>query len=510
MKFKKLDDISSFTILTLIFLYALTLIQEVTIPETIFPSFKIEKVNLLADITVDSTKLHFEHLDSVIIASKSLYEIDFQSSDSSEQTVIVQEELIDTVKKADPKKIVNQDTIKTSNKVDSTQLKVLSVDTLRQIAETPKIEPLDVKNILFEDYTEGKTALKIINEKLNNSKYNGEQIRFAFLGDSFIEGDIMTADIRNKLQSSYGGRGVGFVPIASVSAKFRTTIKHSFEGWKTFNNVKYKQADWTKFMLSGCYFTPTEEGAKVTYNCPQNSELLSSVPNAKLLFINEKHTKLTVKINSNEPKIFTPESSSKMQCIEFNDDIKSIELTVNDIDGFIGYGVVFNDNSGVSVDNFSVRGSSGAVLFSTNKTLCDQMKEFVRHDVIVLQYGLNVVSSETTNYNYYKKHMTEVVKQIKGYYPESIIIIMSISDRGMKSNNEVVTMPGIASMVNVQREIAQSTGIVFWDTFSAMGGKNSMQNFVQNSMANKDYTHINKAGGKRIAEAFVNSLLNIE
>lgn len=32
-------------------------------------------------------------------------------------------------------------------------------------------------------------------------------MRIAFFGDSFVEGDILTADLREKLQLAYGGGG---------------------------------------------------------------------------------------------------------------------------------------------------------------------------------------------------------------------------------------------------------------------------------------------------------------
>ncbi|MFQ8804906.1 MAG: hypothetical protein ACLR8Y_07075 [Alistipes indistinctus] len=41
----------------------------------------------------------------------------------------------------------------------------------------------------------------------------GRPVRIAVLGDSFIEGDIITADLREQLQNLCGGRGVGFCAV---------------------------------------------------------------------------------------------------------------------------------------------------------------------------------------------------------------------------------------------------------------------------------------------------------
>ena len=42
--------------------------------------------------------------------------------------------------------------------------------------------------------------------------YARRPVRIAVLGDSFIEGDILTADLREKLQQAYGGGGAGGGP----------------------------------------------------------------------------------------------------------------------------------------------------------------------------------------------------------------------------------------------------------------------------------------------------------
>ena len=58
-------------------------------------------------------------------------------------------------------------------------------------------------------------------------------VRIAYFGDSFIEADILTADLREMLQQKYGGCGVGFVTITSMTSGFRPTVRHSFSGWQS-------------------------------------------------------------------------------------------------------------------------------------------------------------------------------------------------------------------------------------------------------------------------------------
>lgn len=361
--------------------------------------------------------------------------------------------------------------------------------------------------IRFEDYSADSTMSRIAS-RLKSVKESGQAMRIAFLGDSFIEADILTADVREQLQHIFGGNGVGFVPIASVANKYRYTIDHTFSGWTTFSMVDFKNADWKRLTLTGFYYIP-EEGATFSIKPGRRASSSSPTQTARLLFINEKSTQVTAIINGSETKTFSPPSSPDIQTIDIYGEINSISFSFNKVDGFVGYGVYLNDEKGVYVDNYSVRGSSGLTLSASDKKLSSRFNQLVPYDVIILQYGINVTGANITNYSYYRKKMIDVVKMMKSYFPNTAFIIMGVSDRAMKNNNSFETMPGILAMVEVQRQIAKETGSIFWDTFAAMGGKNSMLAFVSHNppLASKDYTHINHAGGKRIAESFVYSLI---
>ena len=58
-------------------------------------------------------------------------------------------------------------------------------------------------------------------------------VRIAVFGDSFIEADIFTADLREMLQKRFGGCGVGFVTITSMTSGYRPTVRHTFGGWSS-------------------------------------------------------------------------------------------------------------------------------------------------------------------------------------------------------------------------------------------------------------------------------------
>lgn len=88
---------------------------------------------------------------------------------------------------------------------------------------------------------------------------------------------------------------------------------------------------------------------------------------------------------------------------------------------------------------------------------------------------------------------------------------MGIGDRCVMNAGRYVPMASIPSMIEAQRDVARQTQSLFWDTYTAMGGKGSIVEFVNSKppLAARDYTHINFGGGRIVAQAFVNSLLKI-
>ena len=47
--------------------------------------------------------------------------------------------------------------------------------------------------------------------------------------------------LRERMQDLYGGCGVGFVPFSSPIALYRATVRHTFDGWKTYDVKAFRK-----------------------------------------------------------------------------------------------------------------------------------------------------------------------------------------------------------------------------------------------------------------------------
>ena len=368
---------------------------------------------------------------------------------------------------------------------------------------THKIDTCKKGVICIEDYSADGTALQAFIKGLEEVK--NRPVRIAFYGDSFVEGDILTSSLRDTLQRVFGGRGVGYVPITSEVAKFRTTVKHTFSNWKTYSIIGNYDEE-PRFGVGGFVFEPLEDNSveySPGYGARLNRLTLFYSAAAKRTLNYTVRDTVTVDSLGLPPATYSKFDLGGLQT-------KSIKLHINETDSIQLYGVSIEEGNGLYVDNLAMRGNSGIGLGRISNSALREANQIRPYNLVILQFGLNVVGEhDSISYSGYIESMTRVVNKFKESFNNCSILIVSVSDRSSNQNGTFKTIPGILMMRKAQRLIAKKTGVAFWDLLEAMGGENSMPKFVnaKPSMAVKDDTHLNFKGGKFVAKKLSDALL---
>jgi hypothetical protein len=358
----------------------------------------------------------------------------------------------------------------------------------------------------IEDYSSDSTALKKFLDALIRTQKTKRNLRIAFYGDSFIEGDVFCGSFRDSLQSIFGGEGVGYVPITSDVAGFRNTIKHSFENWETRSLINRKDSALA-MGPSGYCFVPME-GNRVTYK-PSRQRYLRTFNTINLYYKNFKDAVLHYTIDTARLSDTLARSSHLKEWRYKGKISKLVKFEFDPYDSLYLYGASFENGEGICVDNFSLRGNSGMSLSGISNEMYKEFNRYRNYKLIILQFGLNIVVEDSLNYKAYSKRMIHVIERLKKNFPDASFLLLSVSDRSSNTSGEFKTMNAIPAMRNTQRLIAQKTGIAFWDMYEAMGGENSMVKFSETkpALAAKDYTHLTFKGGRLLSGKLVKSLL---
>lgn len=385
------------------------------------------------------------------------------------------------------------------------------------------------------------------------------QTRIAYYGDSSIEGDLITQTVRDSLQRKFGGSGVGFVPIASHLKGFRRSVYLNFS------------EDWARITMNkpappGIHFgyIGTTFGCKSNINTPPDTLQYETVePDSLSVGSNDS-------IIITEPLVVPPQEpvhegvysvryaasriykgtysfpksrlfyscpvdsfgqkgrvnvgigeSSKALHLNGNNTVnekllagyphRRIQLDFDSICNQVIYGVSFESDEGVILDNLPFRGNSGVWLTRIRSGVLQSFQNKLGVDLVVLQFGLNVLNPKMKDYSWYASDMKRVIDHIRRGFPETSILIVGPADKAIKLDGVMQTDPSIPLITNVLREVAQEKDVAFFSFFEAMGGKNSMVDWVEKKeprLANTDYTHFNFEGAEKAGHLLLHYLFD--
>ena len=366
--------------------------------------------------------------------------------------------------------------------------------------------PTSANIVDFEDFdTLATTRFDAFISKLAN----GEDVRIAFMGDSFVEGDIVTCDLREELQSRFGGRGAGFIPADIPFATVRKSIKRTSANWKTYSVMKPKEAPEAlreRLFVSG-YLAEGRAGATTRWQATTSHASLDSCTQARILLISRDTSRVEVVLGDTLRNEFMIAGDERVREIYVEGPVDDIRLRV--VEGSVMcYGATMEGNGGVTVDNFSVRSNNGHAIFGTSATVNRQVDELLGYDLVVLQYGLNIMQKGQRVYAKYRDQVRDMIAYAERCFPNAAIVVVGVSDRWVKNAETNVYEPigSVDALTSYQRAAADSCKVVFWNTSRVMKDLGGMPTFVSNGWAAKDYTHINYAGGKRIANALTEAI----
>lgn len=365
-------------------------------------------------------------------------------------------------------------------------------------------------------------------EALYQLKNEPKLIRIIHYGDSQIEGDRMTGTIRYNLQSLFGGSGPGLLSVQDITPTM--SVKRSCSpNWKRYTLFGHGDTSYSgkRFgpMLSYNRFLPilpdTLIKDSVTY-----SAWVKFIPFGNAYSRTKEFNHLSVYLGKNKKplviEIYTSGELVSSDTIPPFDFYKKYEcqfrntpdeITIKFISPIspVVYGISLDNNSGIAVDNIPMRGSSGT---DFNKTDLKLLSTFFRTEnvkLLILQFGVNVAPNIVDSYKFYENWLYNNLINLKSLNPEMSIIVIGISDMARKNpeGEGYESMPNIEKIRDAQRNAAFRAGCGFWDTYEAMGGKNSMPSwvFANPPLAGKDFTHFNPEGARIIAQMFVNALL---
>ncbi len=367
-----------------------------------------------------------------------------------------------------------------TNKPDSIAISTKTPPTKKKTKDKEVSNELaihDYSTTIENNFTNFVTALHQAKTK---------KVRIAYFGDSFIESDLVTNELRQLLQKQYGGNGVGFVPMECINSEMRkSVIQTTSKNWDvTENSSKILKA-----------FTSNDSYSKFDLQVPY-----ANCHAAKLFYQSTATSQINVETDSTTVEMPLPASNNTMVATKINQSQFSKLTVTPKASSTVFYGVSFEDSTGVYLDNFSTRGSNGTHLLKMDSSSLQQFNAIQQYDIIVLHFGINVLNN-SSDLDWYKIGLQKTIVFLQRQFPLTPILIISTSDKASKTNGQYETDRGVPVLVGIQQQTAAKNSTAFWNLYLNMGGYNSMLAWVEGdtALAYKDYTHINFKGANRVA-----------
>ena len=355
-----------------------------------------------------------------------------------------------------------------------------------------------------------------------HDKLSQRSCRILHYGDSKIEGDRITAYLRNGLQILYGGTGPGYFPIKTPYGQRSIVIQTSGNWYRyaLFNAEQRKNKDLLPDNQYGlyanvCRFTPARGGdnslktASFTIS-PSHSyyNSLSQYNELSLHYGNcTTPTIITIYENNTEIKKDTLQADGKYHRykLTFSETPKKLKIQFSGTKSPDFYGVTVGSSQGVQADNIPTRGDSG-FHFTRLQNSFDAMSQELKPDIIIFQFGGNLIPYLSKNKvaSSVKRIITNM-QWVQKRNPNALFLLIGPSDmlrRSTKTSYDI-----IPSLVEEMKSQALENGFAFWSMYEAMGGKNSMRIWYENKMGAGDLVHFSDKGTERISELLFQNLV---
>ena len=337
-------------------------------------------------------------------------------------------------------------------------------------------------------------------------------VRIMHYGDSQIECDRITSLLRQKFQEEFGGMGVGLVPALQTIPTF--TLSSSIVPDDVPQYLAYGPADMRS---EGNFYGPL---ARVTH-IPEHATIRLTGIGGKDYPLSRRFSRITVITRQpatlllktgeeEEPLEMTCETAGE-PCFyteTFSKALNSVTLEVEGETDILG--IQLDGQTGVSMDNIPMRGSSGRDLMSISRTSIRPFFERENVALVILQFGGNSIPYLTrAKLHDFKESIMQLIRTFQQLEPQAKVLFIGPADMARNSEDgELESYPILPALNDSLRAAANEAGAAYWNMYAAMGGRGSIIRWVEANpqLAGEDYIHFTPLGAKKIAQLLFDTL----
>ena len=354
-------------------------------------------------------------------------------------------------------------------------------------------------------------------QAFERARKEGKTVRVVHYGDSQIELDRISSNLRDALQERFGGEGTGMFP--ALTRTPMASISHSaaggMAGFPMVGDSLTRRAGHNRYGPLSQVVSVQGSGTVSLRALRQKSTLerVKHFSSVSVLYGRASDDfAVTAQSDTLKPRPVTKKQAGlSWTTWRFSRPVDRATLR------FTGnaevYGIATDGKAGVTVDNVPLRGSTGTILTHIDKDLMKNAYLLDDTRLIILQFGGNFVPAAGSS-KAISGYMDKVRDQIAWFQeavPGGKVLFIGPSDMAAwdEEDGRLHTYRRLAEVVDSLKAVTLKCGAAYWDLYGMMGGANSMPQWVRHkpALAGPDYVHFTPAGAKVVGETLSHSLL---
>jgi len=351
-----------------------------------------------------------------------------------------------------------------------------------------------------------------------------QTVRVVHLGDSQIEEDRISMQLRYRLQERFGGGGVGLLPVVQTIPTF--TVKQRIEqdghqlpytfvkrylaygpsAMRRKDNNRYGPMSQVAYISEPIDVTLELHREKVpTYNYDRIRVLCSDSIRVALVPDSLEQQRFVLQ---EQPADSLGMQPAMRQVVIVLDTLRRNMMLRLSGEGDV-YGISLETATGLQVDNIPMRGAAG-----TNFTTMDlePFAAYFRHTntrLLIMQFGGNAMPSLSSRgaVERYTAAMQQQIQYLMSVAPEASLLFIGPSDMITTIDGEQQSYPMLPYLDKCLAAMVEEQGGAYYSLFRLMGGAGSMFHWRDVGLAGDDMIHFTRAGARKVGDLLAKQLL---
>ena len=297
---------------------------------------------------------------------------------------------------------------------------------------------------------------------------SGRTVRVVHYGDSQIEMDRISSNLREALQERFGGSGTGMFPAMTTTPM--ASVSHYASGGFGFYTMivdsTSRRAGHNRYgplaQLTGLY-----GGGTVNIRAKKEKSTLEHVRSFQSVSIlyGRASEDFTVTVQSdtlNPVPVTRADSCATWVTWTFEKPVDRATLKLTGSAEI--YGIATDGTAGVTVDNVPMRGSTGHILTRIDKDLMKTAFELDGTELVILQFGGNFVPAAGSSkaISGYMDQVREQIAYFQEVTPGARILFIGPSDMAVSTEDgRIVSYRRLPELVDSLKAVSLASGAAY-------------------------------------------------